>query len=246
MRRRSAVLAALAALALLAGGCRSSQPERATAAVHGFLDALAAGDGAAACDHLAESGVSELLLLALEHDVSAEEALRRGPDACAVIAEQLPVREAATALRRAAVSDVLLHGSKATVVTDGGAFEAEEREGSWRVARFEPLAAGGDLSPPARAATLAVVSPHFSRPALGAALAHETPDAAIEVTGVMRPPGARFSAEPLAGGQIERAQGADGRFRVELALRPGVNTFLLRAEAPGHEPAEATLRVHRR
>ena len=102
MRRRSALLCAVALAGMLAG-CRPSQSERATAAVHGFLDAVARGDGAAACDRLGEGGLSEVLLLALEEGVPVEADAARAPDTCARIVERLPGKEQAAAVRRAPV-----------------------------------------------------------------------------------------------------------------------------------------------
>ncbi|MBW3653402.1 MAG: helix-turn-helix domain-containing protein [Actinobacteria bacterium] len=69
MRRPDALLVvALAALAL--GGCRGDDGERAIAAVHEFVGALQRGDGAAACDRLAEAaGVKKRTVIDYETGV---------------------------------------------------------------------------------------------------------------------------------------------------------------------------------
>jgi hypothetical protein len=245
MKRRETVLAVLLC-ALAAAGCRPAQSDRAAEATRAFLAALDRGDGAAVCERLTEAGVSELLLLALEHRVAFEPADARAPDTCARIAERLPVG-GVDILLRSPVSRVVLHGDRATVETEAGSYEAEERDGQWRVSRLNPVAralrgAGAPVPPVA----VTVVSPDLTRPSLGPSVAGESTAAELELTGTVAPPAARVQARSLAGGSVERVAAGDGRFRIRLALRPGENSFALTATAPGREAAEIGVLIRRK
>lgn len=248
-RRPELRVLAAAALALGAAGCAPSEPQRATDAVHDLLEALARDDGAAACERLTHTGTSELLLTALEHDVRvpADIAERRAP--CATIAARIPgVAGAARRLRGARVTRVIEHGEAATVHTTAGTFEAHERDGRWRVARFDALATALRRGGPQAAdrVSLTVTHPAFDRPALGSTRALETTRGSVEIIGTLEPPGARIAARRLTGGRIEHASAADGRFRLVVDLRHGSNVLRVRATAPGRDPATVVLRLRRR
>jgi hypothetical protein len=85
---------------------------------------------------------------------------------------------------------------------------------------------------------ITVVRPKLREPALGPARAGRTGEASIALTGTLEPEAARLDAEPSPGTRVRRVEARDGRFRVELALRPGRNEVLLRARAPGRAPTE--------
>ena len=247
MGRRSG-LVALALAALLAGGCRESEGKRAVQAVRGFVGALERADGHAACERLAEAGVSELLLAALRTGVPASGLEAPRADRCAIVARRL-VDDAAGLgeLRRSPVTRTLLEGDRATVETRAGAYEVEEeRDGRWRVARFEPVVrvlTSGWASE--RPVGLAVVRPRLREPALGPALAGRTDEASIEVSGTLEPDDARLGVTASPGTRLVRVEARDGRFRVKLELRRGRNDVLLIARAPGRAATELAVRLTR-
>ncbi|MDP8909346.1 MAG: hypothetical protein M3N47_09585, partial [Chloroflexota bacterium] len=75
--------------ALLLTSCGESEGGQVRRTVDEFTAALARGDGAAACERLAEAGVSELLLAAVRAYVPATGLEEPTVDRCAVIAERL-------------------------------------------------------------------------------------------------------------------------------------------------------------
>ncbi len=155
-------------------------------------------------------------------------------------------RVAARVPGMSAVTRVLLEGDRATVETRAGAYEVEERDGRWQVARLEPVVrvlAGGPADE--HPVGMTVVRPRLAEPALGPALAGRTDKASIELTGTLEPEDARLEAEPSPGTRVRRVEARDGRFRVELDLRPGRNEVLLRARAPGRAPTELAVRLTR-
>jgi hypothetical protein len=245
MKRREAVLGLVLLCVLAAAGCRPAQSDRAVEATRAFLGGLARADGPAVCERLTEAGVSELLLLALEHRVPFAPADAPAPDTCARIAERLPVDGVASMLR-SPVSRVVLHGDKATVETEAGSYEAEERDGRWRVSRFDPVAQAlrGTVAPAPVALT--VVRPDLERPSLGPSVAGETTDAELELTGTLAPATARLDVSSRAGGAVEEVAARDGRFSVRVPLRPGENLFVLTATAPGRDPSEIGVLIRRR
>ena len=248
MGRRSALVTVVAA-ALTAGcGDRPSEGERAVQEVREFVGALERADGRAACERLAEAGVSELLLVALRGDVSTAGLEQPRDDRCAVIARRLAEGTSGLdELRRAPVTRTLIEGDRATVETEAGPYEAEEgRDGRWRVARFEPVAralAGRPASE--RPVGLVLVRPKLREPALGPAVAGRVKQASIELTGTLEPQDARLEATPSPGTRVGRVEARDGRFRVKLDLRRGPNEVLLTARAPGRAPTELAVRPTR-
>ena len=247
MAGRSLPAALLVVIALLAGGCRDNEGERAERAVRELVGALERGDGRAACDRLSEAGISELLLAGIREGVPASGLEAPTADRCALVARRLA--EGARGLgelRRAATTRVLLEGDRATVETRAGAYEVEERDGRWHVARLEPVVrvlTGGPADE--HPVGITVVRPKLAEPALGPALAGRTDKASIELTGTLEPEDARLQIEPSPGTEVRRVEARDGRFRVELELQRGHNEVLLGARAPGRAPTELAVRLTR-
>ena len=241
------LLPALLVAALLAGGCRDGEGDRAARAVRDFVGALERADGRAACDRLTEAGVSELLLTGIRGGVEASGLEDPRADRCAIVAQRLAQdARGLDELRRAPRTRTLLEGDRATVQTRAGAVEVEERDGRWQVARFEPVVrvlTGGPAGE--QPVGLAVVRPRLSEPALGPALAGRTDRRWIELTGTLEPHDAQVAVEPSRGTRVRRVEARDGRFRVELELRRGHNEVLLRARAPRRAPTEVAVRLTR-
>ena len=233
--------------ALLLTGCGESEGDRVRRTVDEFTGALARGDGAAACELLAEAGVSELMLAAVRADVAATGLEDPTVDRCAVMAERLAAEATGlVALRQVPVTRTLLEGDVATVETDAGPYELEEVEGHWRLARFEPVAAvlAGDAAP-VRPVGLTIARPELSEPALGPALAGRTRKETVELTATLEPEDARIRLEPSPGTRVRRREVRDGRLRAELELRLGRNEVLLTASAPGRTDTELAVRITR-
>lgn len=246
MKRRSR-LATLALAVLALAGCRESDAELARRTVDEFTAALVRGEGTAACDRLAEAGVSELLLVALQADLRETRLGATTVDRCAVIARELAEdAPELSRIRDARVSRTLLEGDVATVETDAGAYELEEVHGRWRVTRFEPVAAVlAGLPAPVRPVSLTIARPELSEPALGKALAGHTRDETVELTGTFTPADARVTIEHAPGTRVHSAEVGDGRLRVELRLRRGHNQIRLLASAPGRADTELAVRLTR-
>lgn len=247
MRRPDALLvAALAALAL--GGCRGDDGERAIAAVHEFVGALQRGDGAAACDRLAEAGVSELLLAAVRARVDPSGLAAADAQRCAIVARRLAsgAERRLSQARGSPVTGVVLEGDRATVRTDAGAYEAREVRGRWLLTRFEPVVAAVTArSPQRRPVHLTVVRPRLEEPALGATLAGRTSDATVEISGSLEPADASLRVVRSSGARVESVESRDGRFRIRAALSRGPNRLLLRADAPDRDPVEVAVELTR-
>lgn len=248
MRRPSRLLLIVLA-AVSIGGCRDADRERAADAVKQFVGALERGDGQAACDRLAEAGVSELLLAAVRARV--EPSGLDAPDAerCAIVASRLADDAGGgglARLRRSAVTDTTIEGDLAVVRTHAGAYEVEEVDGRWRLARLDPvvevLTPG---SPKRRPVHLTVVRPKLEEPALGPALAGRTDDGVVEITGSLEPADASLRVEASSGARVRRSEARDGRFRIRAALRTGRNRLLLRADAPNRDPIEISIELTR-
>lgn len=235
--------------ALLLTGCAESESEgeRVRRTVDEFTAALARGDGAAACERLAEAGVSELLLAAVRADVPGTALEDPTVDRCAVIAERLTSGATGlAALRQVPFNRTLLEGDAATVETDAGSYELEEVGDRWLLARFEPVSAvlaGGDA--PVRPVGLTVARPELSEPALGATLAGRTRKETVELTATVEPEHARVRIEPAPGTRVRGLEVRDGRLRAELDLRLGPNEVLLSASAPGRADTELAVRITR-
>lgn len=233
--------------ALVLAGCGESEGGQVRRTVDEFTAALARGDGAAACERLAEAGVSELLLAAVRADVPATGLEEPTVDRCAVIAERLA--EDATGLpelRKVPTTRTLLEGDVATVETDAGSYELEEVGGRWRLTRFEPVAAvlAGEAAP-VRPVGLTIARPELSEPALGPALAGRTRKETVELTATVEPEVARVRVEPSPGTRVRNLDVRDGRVRAELDLQRGRNEVLLTASAPGHTDTELAVRMTR-
>lgn len=246
MRRPSGLLMiALAAASI--GGCREAESKRAVAVVEGFVAALERGDGAAACDRLAEGGVSELLLAAVRARVDA--AGLDAPDAerCAIIASRLAddAADRLARLRRSPVTGTLLEGERVVVRTEAGAYEAREVEGRWRVTRLEPVVTAVTGSPQRRPVHLTIVRPKLEEPALGRSLAGRTDNAAIEISGSLEPADASLRVVRSSGARVRRVESRGGRFRIVAALQHGPNKLLLRADAPARDPFEVAVELRR-
>jgi hypothetical protein len=246
MRRRSLALA-LAVLNVLLSGCRDPDTERAVDAVRGLTGALEREDGRAACEHLSEAGVSELLLAAVRVGIPPSGLEEPEADRCAIVASRLAAGESDFArLRDSPVSATLLEGDRATVQTHAGSYEVEEVDGHWRVARLDPvvrLLTGGSHAE--RPVHLTVVRPRLSEPVLGPVVAGRSHDESIEIHGTLDPPDATLRAEASPGTGVSAVEAGDGRYRVVLDLGPGRNEALLVAEAPGRATTELVLRVER-
>ena len=245
--RRPRALVILALAAVLLTGCRESEEERVRRTVDEFTAALVSGEGAAACERLAEAGVAELLLAALRADMPAMVLDEPTVDKCAVIAKRLSEEATALAdLRQVGVTRTLLKGDLATVETEAGPYELEEVDGRWRLTRFDPAAdVLSGRSAPVRPVSLSIARPELSEPALGRALAGRTDKDRLELTGSVDPEDARVRIEPSAGTRVKRAEVRDGRFRVELELQRGHNEVRLAASAPGHAETELAVRITR-
>ena len=245
--RRPRWLVATALTALLVTGCGQSEGGQVRQTVDEFTAALARGDGAAACERLAEAGVSELLLVAVRADVATTGLEEPRVDRCALIAERLAADATGLAeLREAATARTLVEGDLATVETDAGAYELEEVEGRWRLTRFDPVSAvlaGG--AAPVRPVGLTIARPELSEPALGPALAGRTRKETVELTATFEPDDARIRIEPSPGTRVRRFEADDGRVRAELDLRRGLNQILLSASAPGRSDTEIAIRITR-
>lgn len=246
MKRRNR-LAALALSALVLAGCRESEGELARRTVDEFTAALVRGDGTAACDRLAEAGVSELLLAALQADLRTTGLDAPTVDRCAVIARDLAEdAPELSRLRRAHITRTLLEGDVATVDTDAGAYELEEVRGRWRLTRFEPVAAVlAGRAAPVKPVFLTIVRPELPEPALGKALAGRTRDETVELTGTFAPADAGVTIDAAPGTRVRSSEVRDGRLRVEIELRRGHNEILLVASAPGRADTELAVRLTR-
>lgn len=247
MRRSAAALAITACLALVGCG-EPTDGERAGAAVRSMLQALQAHDGAAACDHLTQRGISELLAAAVRAGTSAPAVGDPRTDTCARVAEATS-RTATTGLSTLAtapVTRIMLDGDSAAIETHAGAYEAKEIDGRWRVDRLGPVVdvLAGD-PPPSRPAHLTIVRPKLSEPAVGHALAGRTSDSTLELSGRIDPEDAQLDVDTLEGTTAEAVEARDGRFKVKLALRPGSNHVLLTLTAPGRQRSELAVRILR-
>lgn len=247
MRRSAAALAITASLAL--AGCGApTDGERAGEAVRSVLQALQARDGAAACDHLTQRGISELLAAAVRAGTSAPGLGDPRTDACAVVADATSRTATAglSTLATAPVTRIVLEGDSAAIETHAGAYEAKEIDGRWRVERLGPVVdvLAGD-PPPSRPAHLTIVRPKLSEPAVGRVLAGRTTDSTVELTGRMAPAEAQLDVDTTKGTTAEVVEARDGRFAVKLALRPGGNHVLLTLTAPGRQRSELAVRILR-
>lgn len=245
--RRLRALVVVALASVLVTGCRESEGERVRRTVEDFTAALAGGDGAAACEQLAEAGVSELLLAALRAGVPATALDAPTVDHCAVIAGRLGEDAAGLAdLRRVPVTRTLLEGDIATVETDAGSYELEELDGRWRLTRFDPLAAAlaGEAAP-VRPVSVTIARPKLAEPALGRALAGRTREDTVEITATLDPKDARVRIDASAGARVRHSEARDGRLRAELELRRGRNEIRLSASAPGRTDTELAIRITR-
>ena len=242
---RRSLAAGLAVLAAAGAGCREQDGDAAVTAVHEMIAAIDRGDGHAACDRLAEAGVSELLLAAVRAGERVEGLEAPEADPCALVAERLSAEGAAlVTLREAPVSAVRVEGDRATVETHAGAYEVVERDGRWLVSGLAPVARvlAGE-PPPRRPVHLTVVEPKLSEPAVGPALAGRADDDVAELQGTLVPEDAELEVRPLGETRVESVEAGDGRFRVRLKLRPGRNDVVLAASAPGNEPVERRVRL---
>ena len=247
MALRRLTLLAFLALAAMGSGCQPSDSSRAVDTVRDFITALQRADGRAACEQLAEAGISELLLAGVRSEVRPSGLGEPAADRCAIVAESLAGSAAGLGeLRDSPVSRTLVEGDRATIETRAGAYEAEEVDGRWLLTRFDPVAevlAGG--SPPDHPVHLSVVRPRLREPALGATLAGRTDEESIELTGTLDPPDATLSIGEATGAEVERVEVRDGRFRVELGLSRGLNEVLLVAEAPSRSTTELAIDIER-
>lgn len=244
---RPSRLVVLALTALVLAGCRDGEGERVRRTVEDFNAALVRGDGLAACDQLAEAGVSELLLTALEAGLRPPDIDAPAVDRCAAIAGQLAADASGRSeLRHLPINRTLLEGDRATVETDAGAYELEEVRGHWRLTRFEPAAAVLAGRPvPVLPVTLTVGRPELPEPALGKALAGRTRKETVELTATFAPPDARVEVDAAPGTRVKSLQARDGRLKAELELRRGRNEVLLSASAPGRADTELAVRLTR-
>ena len=128
MRRCAAVIPLIVALAITLAGCGKTNREEIESAVRGFDSALAAGNGARACEFLSQSLRAEIA--------------RRGD--CAPLATKLSRSHRRTArevkaLGSAEVSSVTVEGTTATaqVQAPGGypsrSVELEETDAGWKI-----------------------------------------------------------------------------------------------------------------
>ena len=246
--RRPSRLPALVLLVLALVGCRESEGERARRTVESFIAALVRGDGSAACAHLGEAGVSELLLTALQADLDPIGLDAATVDRCALITRELAAEAPELSrLRDVGVNRTLLEGDLATVETDAGAYELEESQGEWRLTSFAPVAAILSGRPaPLRPVSLAIARPELSEPALGPSVAGSTRDASLELTGTVAPANARVEVQSTSGTRVRSVDVRDGRFRLELELRRGSNEVVLAASAPGHADTALAVRLTRK
>lgn len=245
MRRPSSLLLIVLVAATI-GGCREDDSDRAVSAVREFVGALERGDGRAACDRLAEAGVSELLLAAVRARIDPSGLDKPGAQRCAIVARRLAddATDLLSQLRRSPVTSTTIEGDLAVVRTHAGAYEAQEVDGRWRLARLDPVVAAVTPGAPARRPVhLTVVRPKLEQPALGAALAGPADDATVEVSGSLEPAGASLRAVGSSGARVERVEARDGRFRVSAVLQPGRNGLLLHADAPGRDPTDVSIEL---
>ena len=245
--RRPSSLMLLALAALVLSGCGDSDGGQVRRTADQFTAALVRGDGTAACERLAEAGVSELLLIALRAEVPATALDEPAVDHCAVIAERLAADANGLAdLQDVPVTRTLLEGDVATVETHAGSYELEEINGRWRLTRFDPVATVLAGRPaPVRPVSVTIARPQLADPALGSALAGTTRKKTVELTASMEPKDARVQIAPSTGTRVRRLEARDGRVRAELELQRGRNEVLLSASTPGRASTELAVRITR-
>ncbi|HEV2061046.1 MAG TPA: hypothetical protein VGR11_16970 [Solirubrobacteraceae bacterium] len=247
MRRCSRVLLVVLA-GVMIGGCRDQDSEHAVETVKEFVGALERGDGRAACDRLAEAGVSELLLAAVRARVDPSGLDAPDAERCAIVARRLgdEADGRLSRLRDSAVTSTTVEGDLAVVRTHEGAYEVREVDGRWRLARLDPVVeALTPGAPKRRPVHLTVVRPKLEEPALGAALAGRVDDTIVEISGTLEPPDASLRVDASSGARVQRVEARDARFRIRAALRPGPNRLLLEADAPNRDPTELSIELTR-
>ena len=244
-RPRALLMSALAALSI--GGCRNDDSERAIAGVEDFVGALETGNGALACNRLAESGVSELLLVAVRARIDASGLDAPGAKRCEIVARRVSrgAEGRLSELRRSAVTGAVLEGDRGSVRTEAGAYEVKEVNGRWRLARFDPVVAALARGSTSRPVHLTVVRPKLEEPALGPSLSGRTENATAEIKGSIEPPDASLKVIRASGARVKSVHSRDARFRIRLALRRGRNRLLIRADAPRRDPIEVSIELER-
>jgi hypothetical protein len=118
-----------AALAL--SGCGGNDHGEIRAAIKGYLDAVAEGDGRRACTYLTENaqlGVFEFKFVHIAPDHPQE--------ACAATVTRRAPTERASRLRGAAVNDIAVDGDRAEAKVDGHGVQLVRVDGAWKLNVF--------------------------------------------------------------------------------------------------------------